>query len=35
LVSVSMCQMASVSLRVMSTRGTDAPRWRPSRALVR
>ena len=35
LLVVSMCQMASVSLRAMSTRATDAPRWRPSRVLVR
>src|SRR4051794_38341076 len=32
---VSMCQMASVSLRAMSTRATEGPRWRPSRVLVR
>ena len=31
----SMCQMASVSLRATSTRATLAPRWRPSRLLVR
>jgi len=31
---VSMCQMASVSLRATSTRATLVPRWRPSRCLV-
>jgi hypothetical protein len=35
LLVVSMCQIASVSLRAMSTRATEAPRWRPSRVLVR
>jgi hypothetical protein len=33
--AVSMCQMASVSLRAMSTQVNDGPRWRPSRVLVR
>jgi hypothetical protein len=32
---VSMCQIASVSWRTMSTRATFAPRWRPKRVLVR
>ena len=32
---VSMYQMASVSLRATSTLATLAPRWRPSRCLVR
>ena len=35
LLAVSMCQMASVSLRAISTRATEGPRWRPSRVLVR
>src|SRR3954464_5415042 len=35
LLVVSMCQIASVSLRAMSTRATEGPRWRPSRVLVR
>jgi hypothetical protein len=32
---VSMCQMASASLRATSTRATTGPRWRPSRCLMR
>src|SRR4051812_49916211 len=34
LLSVSMCQIASVSLRAMSTRAIEGPRWRPNRASV-
>ena len=33
--SVSMCQMASASLRAISTRATAGPRCLPSRCLVR
>src|SRR3954447_14653294 len=34
LLVVSMCQIAWVSLRAMSTRAIEGPRWRPSRVLV-